>query len=280
MTERSVETGGFARSRAASLRPPVVVARDVHKWFGDQHVLKGMDLVVEQGEIVSIIGPSGSGKSTFLRCVNHLEARDAGTIEVAGELVGYETVHGNLYQRRESDLARARSRCGMVFQQFNLFGHLTAVQNIEYFPRRVAKLGRHVARERALNLLSRVGLSDKAHSYPHQLSGGQQQRVAIARALAMDPRVMLFDEPTSSLDRELVAEVLTVIRDLAAQGMTMIIVTHEIEFARQISDVVVFMADGVAVERGTPSEVLDHCQHPRTQAFLGRNSPEVPIQMD
>jgi polar amino acid transport system ATP-binding protein len=261
---------------------PLLVAEAVHKWYDGSHVLRGVDLSVSRGEIVCLIGPSGSGKTTFLRCINHLEARDGGTITIGGEPVGYEVRKGILYHRRETDLARMRRRCGMVFQSFNLFPHMTALENVAYGQQRVLKLARREARERALALLTRVGLADKTGEYPARLSGGQQQRVAIARAVAMSPELMLFDEPTSALDRELVGEVLGVIRDLAENdGMTMVIVTHELAFAAEIADWVVFMDHGLVVERGPARRVLESPSNPRTAAFLGlaqTANDRVPVE--
>jgi polar amino acid transport system ATP-binding protein len=247
----------------------MVEARRVRKSYGDQEVLKGIDLLVAAGEVVSMLGPSGSGKSTFLRCVNHLESIDGGEISVNGQLVGYRRHAGKKYELRPREVAAARRDVGMVFQRFNLFPHRTAVQNVMEAPVYVKGESRESARAHALELLDRVGLAERAAAYPAELSGGQQQRVAIARALAMRPKLMLFDEPTSALDPELVGEVLEVIRGLAADGMTMIVVTHEIGFAREVCDRVVFM-DGAIVEQGTPGEVLGNPQHRRTQAFLSK----------
>jgi polar amino acid transport system ATP-binding protein len=249
---------------------PMVEAVGIHKSFGSTEVLRGVDLTVHHGEVACVIGPSGSGKSTFLRCINHLESIDAGTMTVDGELVGYRRRGDKLYELRESEVARQRRDIGMVFQRFNLFPHMTALENVMEAPVRVKKEPKAVVRERALKLLDRVGLADKANSYPAQLSGGQQQRVAIARALAMQPKLMLFDEPTSALDPELVGEVLDVMRDLAAEGMTMIVVTHEIGFAREVGDALVFMDDGVVVEAGPPREVLANPKQARTKAFLSK----------
>jgi polar amino acid transport system ATP-binding protein len=248
----------------------MVEARRVRKSYGDQEVLKGIDLLVAAGEVVSVLGPSGSGKSTFLRCVNHLESIDGGEISVNGQLVGYRRHAGKKYELRPREVAAARRDVGMVFQRFNLFPHRTAVQNVMEAPVYVKGESRESARAHALELLDRVGLAERAGAYPAELSGGQQQRVAIARALAMRPKLMLFDEPTSALDPELVGEVLEVIRGLAADGMTMIVVTHEIGFAREVCDRVVFMDDGAIVEQGTPGEVLGNPQHRRTQAFLSK----------
>jgi polar amino acid transport system ATP-binding protein len=245
-------------------------ARAVRKSFGDNEVLKGIDLSIDGGEVVSFLGPSGSGKSTFLRCINHLERIDGGEISVNGHLVGYRRHNGKKYELRPKEVAAARRDVGMVFQRFNLFPHLTAVENVMEAPVFVKGVRRGEARERAVELLRRVGMADKSAAYPAQLSGGQQQRVAIARALAMEPRLMLFDEPTSALDPELVGEVLDVMKGLAAEGMTMIVVTHEIGFAREVCDRVVFMDDGVIVEQGAPRDVFTSPQHARTRAFLSK----------
>jgi polar amino acid transport system ATP-binding protein len=249
---------------------PMVEAADVHKSFGRVEVLRGIDLTVQPGEVACIIGPSGSGKSTFLRCINHLERIDAGQMRVNGELIGYRESGGKLYELRESEVARQRRDIGMVFQRFNLFPHMTAAENVMEAPRTVRREPRQAARRRAEQLLDRVGLSDKYDSYPVQLSGGQQQRVAIARALAMEPRLMLFDEPTSALDPELVGEVLDVMRGLARDGMTMVVVTHEMGFAREVGDSLVFMDEGRVVEAGNPREVLTDPQHERTKLFLSK----------
>ncbi|MEV0379704.1 amino acid ABC transporter ATP-binding protein [Nonomuraea sp. NPDC050643] len=248
----------------------MVRARAVRKHFGHLEVLKGIDLDVAAGEVVVILGPSGSGKSTFLRCVNHLETIDGGAIHVDGELIGFEASGGKVRHLRKRDITRQRREIGMVFQQFNLFPHFTVLQNVVEAPVGVRREPRDQARERAHALLRRVGLEDKAASYPRQLSGGQQQRVAIARALAMRPKLMLFDEPTSALDPELVGEVLATMKGLAEDGLTMIVVTHEIGFAREVADRVVFMDGGVVVESGTPADVLDNPSSPRTKAFLSR----------
>nr|WP_330273834.1 amino acid ABC transporter ATP-binding protein [Lentzea sp. NBC_00516] len=242
----------------------------VRKSFGHTEVLKGIDLEVERGEVVCLLGPSGAGKSTFLRCVNHLETIDAGRIWVDGVPVGFRAAGGKLYELRERDAAHQRRDVGMVFQRFNLFPHRTALENIMEGPVQVLGRNRSEVRAEALALLERVGLSEKASAYPGQLSGGQQQRVAIARALAMKPKLMLFDEPTSALDPELVGEVLDVMTSLARDGMTMIVVTHEIGFARSVADRVVFLVDGAVVESGTPADVLDNPQQPRTQQFLAK----------
>ncbi|TYB61136.1 amino acid ABC transporter ATP-binding protein [Nonomuraea sp. PA05] len=248
----------------------MVRARAVRKHFGHLEVLKGIDLDVQPQEVVVVLGPSGSGKSTFLRCVNHLETIDGGSIHVDGELIGFEASGGKVRHLRKSRITRQRREIGMVFQQFNLFPHMTVLQNVVEAPVGVRGEPREQARERAHALLRRVGLEDKAGSYPRQLSGGQQQRVAIARALAMRPKLMLFDEPTSALDPELVGEVLATMKGLAEDGLTMIVVTHEIGFAREVADRVVFMDGGVVVESGTPADVLDNPSSPRTRAFLSR----------
>ncbi|WP_311196861.1 amino acid ABC transporter ATP-binding protein [Corynebacterium sanguinis] len=247
---------------------PMIQAENVWKSFGSLDVLKGIDLTVEPGSVTCLIGPSGSGKSTFLRCVNHLEKVTAGRLYVDGELIGYRERGGTLYEMSERDAAKQRREIGMVFQQFNLFGHRTVLDNIMEAPIHVKGVPAAKAKERALELLAMVGLESKATAYPIQLSGGQQQRVAIARAVAMEPKLMLFDEPTSALDPELVGEVLGVMKDLAHSGMTMLVVTHEMNFAREVADHVAFMADGRIVEYGTPAEVLDNPQQGRTQAFL------------
>ncbi|MER9239716.1 amino acid ABC transporter ATP-binding protein [Mesorhizobium sp. M0633] len=249
---------------------PLVRARNVHKAFGPLEVLKGIDLDVAPGEVVVILGPSGSGKSTFLRCINHLEAIDQGSIEVDGEQIGYRLRDGRLDKLSDRAIAAQRRKIGMVFQQFNLYPHMTTLQNVIEAPVGVHRENRKEAIGYARELLTRVGLADKIDAYPRQLSGGQQQRVAIARALAIRPKLMLFDEPTSALDPELVGEVLATMRDLARQGLTMIVVTHEIGFAREAADRVVFMDDGNVIEAGPPDEVLAKPRHPRTRAFLSR----------
>jgi polar amino acid transport system ATP-binding protein len=248
----------------------LVRARNVHKAFGPHEVLKGIDLDVAPGEVVVILGPSGSGKSTFLRCINHLEAIDQGSIEVDGEQIGYRLHNGRLDKLSNREIAVQRRKIGMVFQQFNLYPHMTALENVIEAPVGVHGQGRDEAIRYGRELLTRVGLADKIDSYPRQLSGGQQQRVAIARALAIRPKLMLFDEPTSALDPELVGEVLATMRDLARQGLTMIVVTHEISFAGEAADRVVFMDGGNVIESGPPSEVLSRPQHPRTRSFLSR----------
>jgi polar amino acid transport system ATP-binding protein len=248
----------------------MVEAQNVHKSFGKLEVLKGIDLTVRNGEVLCLLGPSGSGKSTLLRCVNHLEKLDSGRLYVDGELVGYRERHDRLHELKIREVCAQRANIGMVFQRFNLFGHMTVLENLIEAPMRVAGMSRSEAVAIAEPLLERVGLSSKIKSYPSKLSGGQQQRVAIARALAMKPKLMLFDEPTSALDPELVNEVLDVMKGLAADGMTMIVVTHEMNFAREVSDSVVFMDGGVVVESGTPAEVLDNPTNPRTRAFLSK----------
>jgi polar amino acid transport system ATP-binding protein len=255
---------------AAQALPPMVKAENVHKKFASLEVLKGIDLEVAPREVMCVIGPSGSGKSTFLRCVNHLEKIDAGQLWVDGQLVGYRQRGGKLYELRESEVAAQRADIGMVFQQFNLFPHMTVLENVMEAPCRVKRERKALVRDRAVALLDRVGLSAKTNNYPAQLSGGQQQRVAIARALAMQPKLMLFDEPTSALDPELVGEVLDVMKALALEGMTMVVVTHEMGFAREVGDTLVFMDEGVVVEAGPPREVLANPQHTRTQAFLSK----------
>ncbi|MEJ2859447.1 MULTISPECIES: amino acid ABC transporter ATP-binding protein [unclassified Saccharothrix] len=245
-----------------------VQVTDLHKSFGGTPVLRGVDLTVPRGSVTVVIGPSGSGKSTLLRCLNHLEQQDRGEIEVDGVLIGYRRHRGKLYELKEREIARQRAGIGMVFQGFHLFGHLTVLENVVEAPIGVSGVPRAEAEERARALIARVGLAGREDAYPRQLSGGQQQRVAIARALAMRPAVMLFDEPTSALDPELVGEVLAVIRDLAADGMTMVVVTHEIGFARSVADHVVFLDEGLVVESGPPAEVLDNPVHQRTREFL------------
>jgi polar amino acid transport system ATP-binding protein len=248
----------------------MVRAEGVWKNFGSLEVLKGVSLQVARGEVMCLIGPSGSGKSTLLRCINHLERVNAGRLWVDGELIGYRQKGERLYEMHPKDAARQRRNIGMVFQRFNLFPHLTALQNVTCAPTLVGRLKKQTAADRAHELLTRVGLGDKADSYPKQLSGGQQQRVAIARALAMSPKLMLFDEPTSALDPELVGEVLDVMRQLARDGMTMIVVTHEMGFAREVADSLVFMDGGVVVETGDPQQVISDPQHSRTRAFLSK----------
>ncbi|AUA14776.1 ATP-binding cassette domain-containing protein [Streptomyces sp. SID8382] len=248
----------------------MVDIRSVHKSFGSLEVLRGIDLEVRSGEVAVVLGPSGSGKSTLLRAINHLEKVDSGWISVGGSLVGYRRQGDRLYELREREILKQRTRIGFVFQNFNLFPHLTVLENIVEAPVSALRRPRKEAVRSAETLLARVGLADKAAAYPRQLSGGQQQRVAIARALALEPELLLFDEPTSALDPELVGEVLDVIKDLAHQGTTMIVVTHEIGFAREVADTVVFMDGGRIVERGTPAEVLDSPSHDRTKTFLSK----------
>ena len=248
----------------------MVKAERVHKSFGRTDVLRGIDLEVGPGEVMCIIGPSGSGKSTFLRCINHLEKIDAGRLWVDGELVGYRQHAGKLYELRDREICAKRSQIGMVFQHFNLFPHMTALGNVTEAPVRVLKEDKASAAQHARTLMERAGLGDWCDAYPRQLSGGQQQRVAIARALAMRPKLMLFDEPTSALDPELVGEVLDVMRDLADAGMTMVVVTHEMGFAREVGDTLVFMDGGTVIEAGHPRNVITDPQHPRTQAFLSK----------
>ncbi|HET8989981.1 MAG TPA: amino acid ABC transporter ATP-binding protein [Acidimicrobiales bacterium] len=248
----------------------MVEAIGVRKHFAGVEVLKGVDLAVARGEVACLIGPSGSGKSTFLRCINHLEKHDAGELLVDGQLVGYELRNGRLYERNDKQICAERARIGMVFQRFNLFQHLTVLENITIGQVRVLRVREDAARARARELLERVGLAGRDGYYPAQLSGGQQQRVAIARALAMDPKLMLFDEPTSALDPELVGEVLDVMRDLARSGMTMIVVTHEMGFAREVASTVYFLDAGIIEESGDPREVLAHPTSPRLQNFLSK----------
>ena len=249
---------------------PMVKAEAVHKSFGRLEVLKGITLEVQPGQVMCILGPSGSGKTTFIRCINHLEQINAGRLWVDGELVGYRQSGDKLYELPDREVARKRTEIGMVFQRFNLFGHMTALENVVEAPIRVKRTPKDVAVRSARELLGRVGLADKCDEYPARLSGGQQQRVAIARALAMNPKLMLFDEPTSALDPELVGEVLDVMRTLAEIGMTMIVVTHEIGFAREVGDVAVFMDEGVVVESGPPQEVLVNPREERTKLFLSK----------
>ncbi|MFC6599716.1 amino acid ABC transporter ATP-binding protein [Kitasatospora paranensis] len=248
----------------------MVHAEGVRKHYDRLEVLKGIDLTVERGQVCCLLGPSGSGKSTFLRCINHLERVDGGRLAVDGDLVGYRRSGTRLYELREAEVAERRREIGMVFQRFNLFPHFTALENVMEAPVRVAGVNRADARAEALRLLERVGLADRAGHYPAQLSGGQQQRVAIARALAMKPKLMLFDEPTSALDPELVGDVLDVMRGLASDGMTMVVVTHEIGFAREVADTAVFMDAGVVVEAGDPRQVLGRPEQERTKAFLSK----------
>jgi polar amino acid transport system ATP-binding protein len=250
---------------------PVIRAVGVHKWFGGNHVLRGVDLAVNRGDVLVVIGPSGSGKSTLLRCLNALEPIDEGDVFFLDQPVGYRGAPvGSHRPASEREINRQRQQMGMVFQRFNLFGHLTALENIAIAPREVLHVPRREAAARALALLERVGLPDKAHSYPHEISGGQQQRVAIARALAMNPRLMLFDEPTSALDPETVKDVLDVMLMLAKDGMTMVVVTHEMGFAREVADRVIFMDEGLVVEEGPPEHFFTAPSHPRTKEFLAR----------
>ena len=247
----------------------MVRAEKIVKRFGRLTVLNGVDLSVKRGQVVVIIGPSGSGKTTLLRCINHLEKIDSGRIYIEGQMIGYREVNGRLVEDSEATIAHIRSQIGFVFQRFNLFPHLTALENVIEAPIHVLHQPRDEVIERAMALLEKVGLAEKAHVFPHKLSGGQQQRVAIARALAMNPKLMLFDEATSALDPELVGEVLKVMRQLAEEGMTMVVVTHEMGFARDVSDHVIFMDQAVIVEEGTPEQVFDHAQNERTRTFLG-----------
>lgn len=249
---------------------PLLRAVGVRKSYGHIEVLRGVDMEVHRGQVVCLLGPSGAGKSTFLRCLNHLETLDEGEVWVDGEPIGFQLRNGKLYELRERDVAKQRRDIGMVFQRFNLFGHRTALENVIEGPIRVLGTAPDVARKEGLELLDRVGLGQRGDAYPAQLSGGQQQRVAIARSLAMKPKLMLFDEPTSALDPELVGEVLAVMNSLAAEGMTMVVVTHEIAFAAEAADEVVFMADGAVVETGPPERILKSPEHERTRQFLAR----------
>jgi polar amino acid transport system ATP-binding protein len=248
----------------------MVSAVEIHKSFGSNEVLKGINLEVNKGEVLCLIGPSGSGKSTFLRCINHLEKIDSGRLSVDGAIIGYREHNGKLYELKPSEAAKQRSGIGMVFQRFNLFPHMTALDNVTSGMIRVQSIDKDTATKEGMALLDRVGLSEKANHYPAHLSGGQQQRVAIARALAMKPKLMLFDEPTSALDPELVGEVLDVMKGLAQSGMTMLVVTHEMGFAKEVADSVIFMDNGVVVESGKPSDVLNNPQHERTKSFLSK----------
>jgi len=265
-----LDSGGDANNRRSDFADKSIVlsVTGVHKWLGFNHVLRGVDLEVRRREIVVVIGPSGSGKSTLLRCINHLEPVDAGQIKVDDELVGYYYKKGELLEQPERIVARTRRGIGMVFQQFNLFQHMTALENIAYGPQRVLGLSRRDARDRAMATLKQVGLEAFANSHPSRLSGGQQQRVAIGRALAMEPKLMLFDEPTSSLDPELVGDVLRVMIDVAERGMTMVVVTHEMDFAHQVGDTLVVVDGGVIIERGPCADVIREPKHARTAAFL------------
>jgi len=246
----------------------MVDAQEVHKYFHQNEVLRGVSMQIKKGEVVVVIGPSGSGKTTFLRCINHLEKINKGRIYIEGELIGYREEGGRLVEDSEKNIARMRSEIGMVFQRFNLFPHMTALENVMEAPMQVKHVSREVAEARARELLAKVGLADKADAYPARLSGGQQQRVAIARALAMDPKLMLFDEATSALDPELVGEVLKVMRQLAEEGMTMVVVTHEMSFARDVADRVIFMDGGVVVEEGKPADIFSNPREERTRSFL------------
>lgn len=251
--------------------PDVMVrAESVYKAYGRNEVLRGIDFEVRKGQVACIIGPSGGGKSTFLRCINHLEKIDAGRLSVEGELIGYTQRGAKLYEMKDKEVAEQRRSIGMVFQRFNLFPHMTAAQNVMAGPVVVKKTDKSKAKARALELLDTVGLGDRGDSYPMQLSGGQQQRVAIARALAMDPDLMLFDEPTSALDPELVGDVLDAMKNLAASGMTMIVVTHEVGFAREVGDVLAFIDQGVVADSGPPRELLANPTSPRLREFLGK----------
>ncbi len=257
-----------------SLHPNIAPDEMVHaegivKRFGSLTVLNGVDLSVKRGQVVVIIGPSGSGKTTMLRCLNHLEKIDGGRIYIDGQLVGYRDVNGRIVEDSEANIAKMRSKVGFVFQRFNLFAHMTAFENVIEAPIHVLGHNRTEVTEHAYALLEKVGLRDKAGAYPHKLSGGQQQRVAIARALCMNPKLMLFDEATSALDPELVGEVLKVMRQLAEEGMTMVVVTHEMGFARDVADHVIFMDKAVIVEQGTPEQVFEHTENERTRSFLG-----------
>ncbi|HUR78568.1 MAG TPA: amino acid ABC transporter ATP-binding protein [Acidimicrobiales bacterium] len=249
---------------------PLLSALNVHKRFGRHEVLRGIDFEVERGEVAVIVGPSGSGKSTFLRCINHLEKINRGVLKVDGELIGYRQDGDRLFELREKEVAQQRAQIGMVFQRFNLFPHLSVLDNISVAPIRVKGVTRAAAASQARALLERVGLADKAGAYPSQLSGGQQQRVAIARALAMEPKLMLFDEPTSALDPELVGEVLDAMKQLARDGMTMVVVTHEMGFAREVGNKLALIDEGVVVESGNPRDVLANPRHERTKSFLSK----------
>ena len=259
---------GPATQAGGEIAGPCIRVEGVHKYFGHLHVLKGVDLAVGQGEVVVIIGPSGSGKSTLLRCINHLEKVDRGRIIVNGHLIGYREKGGELIAESETKTAMQRREIGMVFQRFNLFAHMTALENITAGPRYVLGIQQDKAHGTAVDLLKKVGIAEKADAYPAQLSGGQQQRVAIARALAMKPKVMLFDEPTSALDPEMIKEVLDVMKDLAREGMTMVVVSHEMGFAREVADRIVFMDNGGIIETGMPKQFFSSPSHPRTKEFL------------
>ena len=270
----------MATSNAARTgEAPLVRAVNVMKSYHGNQVLKGIDMDVHRGEVVCLLGPSGSGKTTFLRCINQLETIDGGRIWVDGELMGYDDKGGTLYRLNNKRIAAQRRDIGMCFPRFNLFPHKTVLENVMEAPIQVKGENKAEVEKRALDLLAKVGLADKPSAYPGQLSGGQQQRVAIARALCMQPKLMLFDEPTSALDPELVGEVLTTMRELAQTGMTMIVVTHEMAFARDVADRVVFMDGGVVVEQGHPRDVISNPQHPRTQSFLRRMASEQHTQI-
>ena len=274
--------GATRPSADAPSRGGLVEIRGVHKAFGDLEVLRGIDLTIEPGEVTVILGPSGSGKSTLLRAINHLEPVTSGLISVDGEVIGYRRDGDLLHELREPEVLRQRTAIGMVFQSFNLFAHMTALANVAEAPRRALGVNRKEAEAQARELLALVGLSEKEGAYPRQLSGGQQQRVAIARALALRPKVLLFDEPTSALDPELVEEVLSVIGSLASAGTTLVIVTHEISFARDVADTVVFMDQGRIVEQGPPAQVIDHPAHERTRTFLQRvrTGADAPVDAE
>jgi polar amino acid transport system ATP-binding protein len=260
----------LAERDVTELNVPALEVVGAQKSYGAHRVLDDVNLTVRQGQVAVVIGPSGSGKSTLLRAVNHLDPLDLGYVKVFGEFIGVRAQHGRLHELPERQVRAQRAGIGFVFQNFNLFGHLTVAENVAEGPLAHRRLDRAATRRRALDLLERVGIAEKADAYPRQLSGGQQQRVAIARALALEPRIVLFDEPTSALDPELVGEVLAVVRDLASTGTTLVVVTHEIGFAREVADVVIFMADGRVVESGPPSAVIDAPAHPRTQDFLAK----------
>jgi len=272
MTAETLDAAGAAAAAAAvdDIRPAAVEVHDVHKWYGAHRVLDGVELTVRPGEVTVIIGPSGSGKSTLLRVINHLEKPEVGHVSINGEPIGVRRHGERLKELSERVILGQRSRIGFVFQNFNLFPHLTVLDNVAAAPVATGQLKKPAAQELARELLGRVGLADKTAAYPRQLSGGQQQRVAIARALALRPGVILFDEPTSALDPELVGEVLAVIKDLATSGTTLVIVTHEIGFAREVADRIVFLDEGRIVEQGPPAEVLDHPKHERTRDFLSK----------
>jgi polar amino acid transport system ATP-binding protein len=257
-------------TQAPTPSTPMVKAQAVYKRFGHIEVLKGISLEVQRGEVVCLLGASGSGKSTLLRCINHLEKIDAGRLWVDGHMVGYKQMGERIHELRDREVCARRAEIGMVFQRFNLFGHMTALENVIEAPIHVRKMSREQALDSARELLRRVGLAERMHSYPSQLSGGQQQRVAIARALAMQPKLMLFDEPTSALDPELVGEVLEVMKTLAQEGMTMVVVTHEMGFAREAADRVLMMEDGKIIEEGTPEAFFNHPREERTRQFLSK----------